>query len=339
MLFYISNCFGGSLTFGQLLQQMSAEKNSLHIRNKHRERYDFPELINSDPALEPYVFTNSYGDLSVDFSNPDAVRTLNKALLKYFYRISYWDIPAGYLCPPIPGRADYVHYMADLLGLANGGVIPKGKSVKGIDVGVGANCVYPIIGHQEYGWSFLGTEVDVVAVKAAKAIVDANAALSNSISIRHQPNKQQVFNGVIKPGEFYDFTMCNPPFHASAEEALAGTTRKLRNLGKGKGKVPTLNFGGKDTELWYEGGEAAFIRNLIMESQNLSRQCLWFTTLVSKSQNLPYISTMLSVMVKAAEVQVVEMAQGQKVSRFIAWTFLSAEERKEWAQKRWSPKG
>lgn len=317
---------------------MSTEKTALHPRNKHRERYDFPELIKTDRALEPYVFVNPYGDLSVDFADPKVVRALNKALLKHFYGIAHWDIPEGYLCPPIPGRADYIHYLADLLGDANAGLIPMGKSVKGLDIGTGANCVYPILGHQEYGWSFTGSDVDGLAVKAAKAIISANPAIANSIVIKQQQNRQHIFKGVINPGELYDFTMCNPPFHASAEEARAGSAKKVRNLGKNKGKPTVLNFGGNDAELWYEGGEMAFVRNMIMESRDFEKQCLWFTTLVSKSQNLDYVNTMLSVGVSAKKIVTVEMAQGQKISRFVAWTFLSPEEHSEWAKKRWSAK-
>ncbi|MES2829514.1 MAG: 23S rRNA (adenine(1618)-N(6))-methyltransferase RlmF [Bacteroidota bacterium] len=317
---------------------MSIEKAALHPRNKHRERYNFPELIKTDPELGTYVFTNPYGDLSVDFANPKVVRALNKALLKHFYGIEHWDIPEGYLCPPIPGRADYIHYLADLLGAANGGVIPKGKFIKGLDIGTGANCVYPILGHQEYGWSFTGSDVDGLAVKAAKSIVSVNPSVANAIVVKLQPNRQHIFKGIINPGELYDFTICNPPFHASAEEAKAGSAKKLRNLGKGQGKPTVLNFGGKDAELWYEGGEMAFVRNMIMESKDFGRQCMWFTTLVSKSQNLDYVNTMLTVGVNAERVVTIEMAQGQKISRFVAWTFLSAEEQHEWAQRRWTVK-
>jgi len=314
---------------------MSAEKTSLHPRNKHRERYDFPELIKTDPELEVHVFNNPYGDLSVDFSKPDAVRALNRALLKHFYRIPHWDIPADYLCPPIPGRADYIHYLADLLGSSNYKVIPAGRTVKGLDIGIGANCVYPIIGHQEYGWTFIGSDIDPNAIKAARAIIAANPELGNSTICRQQNNKQHIFKGIVKPGELYDFTICNPPFHASAEEARAGTTRKLQNIGRHKERTTILNFGGKDTELWYEGGEAAFIRNMIMESRDISQQCLWFTTLVSRSQNLPFVYAMLDV-VKPAAIKTVEMAQGQKISRFVAWTFFDIPAQQDWAKKRWT---
>jgi len=293
-------------------------------------------LIKSQPELGDFVFLNAYGDQSVDFSDPAAVKMLNKALLKHFYGIADWDIPANYLCPPIPGRADYIHYLADLLGSSNGGKIPIGKHVKGIDVGVGANCVYPIIGHQEYGWTFIGSDIDPLAIKSANAIAAVNPQLRTAITCKLQNNKQHIFNGIIKPGEQYDFTICNPPFHASADDARAGATRKLQNLGKNKGKSVRLNFGGKDTELWYEGGEAAFIRNMIMESKDYAQQCLWFTTLVSKSQNLPYINTMLTAGVNASAIRTIEMAQGQKISRFVAWSFFSPDDHSLWAKNRWA---
>ena len=68
---------------------------------------------------------NQFGDESVDFANPAAVKALNRALLRQDYGLDYWDIPAGYLCPPIPGRADYVHYLADLLAADRGGGAPR----------------------------------------------------------------------------------------------------------------------------------------------------------------------------------------------------------------------
>lgn len=316
---------------------MSAEKNILHPRNKHRFRYDFPELIKSLPALHQFVAINAHGGESIDFSDPVAVKALNKALLKHFYGIVTWDIPENYLCPPIPGRADYIHYMSDLLAESNSGVVPKGNFIKGLDIGVGANCIYPIIGHQEYGWSFVGSDIDTGAIKAAKAIAAANPQLENSISCRQQSNKLNFFKGIVKPGETFDFTMCNPPFHASAAEAQSGTKRKLQNLGKHKGKDTVLNFGGQNSELWYEGGEVSFIRKMIDESMGIADQCLWFSSLVSKSANLPFIYGALRN-ADAAEVKTIEMAQGQKISRFVAWTFMEPIEQRDWAKKRWSAK-
>jgi 23S rRNA (adenine1618-N6)-methyltransferase len=293
------------------------EKKNLHPRNKHRSRYDFALLVKSAPELRDFIQINPYGDESVNFSDPNAVKTLNTALLKHFYGIERWDIPEGYLCPPIPGRADYIHYLADLLASVNGGIVPTGKSIKVLDVGVGANCVYPIIGHQEYGWSFVGSDVDKRAVQSAENIVSSNAVLNGAVKIRLQPNKQDILKGIIKPGETFDLTMCNPPFHASAAEAAAGSTRKLQNLGH-QSKV--LNFGGQQVELWYEGGELAFIRKMVFESAELPKGKTWFSTLVSKSASLPGIYHALEK-TKATSIRTIEMAQGQKVSRIVSWSF------------------
>jgi 23S rRNA (adenine1618-N6)-methyltransferase len=106
-----------------------------------------PAADQDHPELGQFVIINPYGKESIDFANPDAVRVFNRALLKAFYGIAHWDIPADYLCPPVPGRADYVHFLADLLASVNDGKIPRGSIVRVLDIGMGANCVYPLIGH------------------------------------------------------------------------------------------------------------------------------------------------------------------------------------------------
>jgi 23S rRNA (adenine1618-N6)-methyltransferase len=302
-------------------------KAGLHPRNKHRDRYDFVQLIQASSALAPYVKLNEYGDVSIDFSNAIAVKALNQALLKQFYGISIWDIPSKYLCPPIPGRADYLHYLADLLGSKNADVMPQEESIRGLDIGVGANIIYPLIGNHEYGWHFVGADIDINALKNAQYIVDENR-LSNMIELRLQTSSNSIFKGVIKQGEFFDFTMCNPPFHASLADAQAGTQRKWRGLAKniGKNRVnaqPTaLNFGGQTTELYCEGGEESFVTAMINESKQFATQCLWFTTLISKAASLPCVYRALKK-VNALEVKTIAMTQGQKQSRIVAWTFIA----------------
>ncbi|ARS37019.1 23S rRNA (adenine(1618)-N(6))-methyltransferase RlmF [Pontibacter actiniarum] len=310
------------------------EKSGLHPRNRHRARYDFKELVKSCPELRPFVQVNAYNDASVDFFDPKAVKLLNKALLAHFYGIRNWDIPKGYLCPPIPGRADYIHHVADLLAATHKGQIPKGSRVTGLDVGVGASCVYPIIGNREYGWSFIGTDIDPVSVQSSRKIVEANTALSGNVELRLQKNPKDVLQGVLKPGEQVDFTVCNPPFHASLAEAQAGSVRKLSNLKQQKVAKPTLNFGGQKAELWCEGGELRFVRDMVFQSRHLATSCLWFTTLVSKQANIKGILQALK-QVKAFEVQTITMSQGNKTSRLVAWTFQNKAQQEEWAKERW----
>lgn len=319
------------------------EKPGLHPRNRHRGRYDFAQLVAACPALARFVVPNAHGDRSIDFANPQAVRALNRALLQQVYGIAGWEIPPAYLCPPIPGRADYVHLIADLLAGDNGGAsedfIPRGAALRGLDVGVGANGVYPLIGQHEYGWSFVGSDIDPQALAALQRILDANAGLGQFIELRLQRSPENIFNGVVQGGEVFDFTLCNPPFHASLAEAQEGSARKWQNLGKanaGKtGATPRRNFGGQGAELWCAGGEAAFVRRMIAESVALAKSCLWFTTLVSKAATLPAVQVALR-QAGVREWKTLDMAQGQKKSRAVAWTFLDAAQRRRWAAQRWS---
>ncbi len=303
---------------------MTSQKPGLHPRNRHRSRYDMNALCQSCPALQDYIVETPAGEPSVNFADPLAVKTLNKALLAHFYGVAHWDIPEGFLCPPVPGRADYVHHLADLLADDRDGALPQQASV--LDIGTGANLIYPLIGVHEYHWRFTGSEIGAEAFASAQAIISANAGLSRSIRLRRQKEATSIFNGIIHKNESYDATMCNPPFHDSAAAARAGSERKRRNLGLGEESV--LNFGGQQQELWCEGGEVAFITQMIAESQQFGRQVKWFTTLVSRGDNLPPLYRALT---EAGAVKVVkkEMSQGQKQSRFIAWSFMDDNKRRK----------
>ena len=318
---------------------MSTEKNSqektrLHLRNRNRDRYDLEALKTAVPELSNYIKTNKYGDDSVDFANPEAVKLLNKALLSHYYGINNWDFPADNLCPPIPGRADYLHYMADLLGQSNFGGIPQGDKITAVDVGMGANCIYPIIGVTEYGWNFIGSDTDVKSVESAQNIVAANEQLKDKLEIRLQKDSDTIFHGIIKEDEKIDFTLCNPPFHATAEDAEKGSQRKVRNLTGKNTPAPELNFAGISNELIYPGGEIAFIRKMIAESKDFGKNCYWFSTLISKESNLKKVYKLLEE-AEIFHLKTIPMGTGNKSSRIIAWTFLNKEEQKEWREKRW----
>ncbi len=312
-----------------------ATKSRLHPRNLHKRRYDLKKLEAKHPTLSSYIILNKYNDHSIDFSNIEAVKALNTALLKEYYNIEYWDIPKGYLCPPIPGRADYIHYVADILGNNNYGKIPKGPNIKCLDIGVGANCIYPIIGHSVYGWSFIGSEIDSIAIESANKIIRSNTSLSGNIEIRKQANSKDIFYGVIRKEERIDISICNPPFHSSEAAAQASNLRKVKNLSGNKKAESQLNFGGKNNELWYEGGENKFIRQIARQSKKFSQSCFWFTTLVSKQSNLKGIHEYLKQL-KATSIESIPMGQGNKTSRIVAWTFLTKEEQQHWKSQKWN---
>jgi len=302
----------------------------MHKRNIHQGNYDLEALVKTVPELSNFVFVNDFGNESIDFFDPTAVKLLNKSLLVHHYGLSYWDIPEGYLCPPIPGRADYVHHLADLLTSSS---IPKGPGIRVLDIGTGANCVYPLLGHKSYGWSFIGSEVDEKAFKNASEIVEKNKDLKEHIDIRRQINRNVFFQGIIEKDELFELTMCNPPFYGSAKEAKAANRKKFRSLNPKSTRSKNLNFGGKANELWAIGGEETFIHNMIHESRNFAKSCYWFTCLVSKENILQSVYKAFRK-AKVVEYKTIDMSQGNKKSRLVAWTFLEEKQRKIWQEAR-----
>lgn len=283
-----------------------------HPKSRHNQPYDFKKLVAVVPELKPLLIKNPAGQTTLSFNDPNAVRLLNKALLLSEYGITYWDIPAGQLCPPIPGRADYIHHLADLI--ATDGV---NKNANILDIGVGASLIYPILGASIYGWSFVGSDVEEEALTNARKILDRNLTLQSRVTLRLQPDKAHILKNIIQPTDHFDALMCNPPFFKSREEANAQTNRKLTNLGNRDGK---RNFGGKSNELWYPGGELRFVSTMIKESTLFKTQVGWFTSLISNKDNLYHLQKLLK-RYDAGKIEIVKMQQGNKHSRFLAWKF------------------
>ena len=293
-------------------QEKSKIKTNLHPKNKNREQYDFKKLLKQVPNLKKYIRSTKDGEDTIPFSDPSAVKLLNKALLISYYGINNWDFPENNLCPPIPSRADYIHYISDLL--------KQKKDVTCLDIGVGANCIYPIIGISEYKWDFIASDINTDSISCAKKIINTNPSLKGKVKFRLQKDENNIFNGIIKPKDKFDVSICNPPFHASKEEALKGSMRKARSLTGKKSKKIKVNFSGISNEIITEGGEKQFINNMINESVKYADNCLWFTTLVSNEKNLNRIYSSLKK-IKASKVKTINMSTANKISRIVAWTF------------------
>lgn len=302
--------------------QKQAGSKGLHPNNLHRHGYDFAALVETRPSLAAHVRSNEYQNASIDFADPAAVKALNGALLQRHYGIVGWDIPEGFLCPPIPGRVDYLHYVADLLGVGPS----KNASIQLLDIGTGANGIYALLAAQVYGWHSTASDIDPLSIENVAKIVGKNPEIAARLELRLQTDKSHIFTGIIQEGEHYDVSVCNPPFHASLEDALKGSQKKLDNLAESRGvkralgNTPKLNFGGQKAELWCSGGEIRFLRKMLKESKTFASQCRWFTTLVSKSENLQPCMKLLRKL-DAVEVKEIEMKQGNKITRILAWRF------------------
>ena len=315
-----------------LLFPMFSPIASFHANSKFKNGYNFDMLRKFDSNLNKFIIKNKFGYDTIDFSNPNAVKILNSCLLRFNYRLKYWDIPDNFLCPPVPSRADYIYHLNDLIPHQSD---KKDRYYKGLDIGVGANCIYPIIGVSEYGWKFVGTDTNNASCNCARVIVDRNDILRDNIEIRLQSNENSIFKSILKDNETFDFCMTNPPFHSSAEEAKEGSRRKWRNLTLNKQKrsspIPKvtksksliLNFGGEDSELHCDGGEVQFISNMIDESCHIDVQSRirLFTSLVSKQSSLIRLTNKLEQISSIKDVQVISCRHGNKDSSILIWRF------------------
>jgi len=281
----------------------------LHPKNKFNTGYDFEKLIIKNPSLKEFVSKNDYGNLSIDFSNPIAVKELNKALLFTYDKVSVWDFPDDNLCPPIPGRLDYIHHLADLISSE------EKENIKILDIGTGATCIYPLLGVAEYDWNFVATDIDLDSLDTAQDIIDDNK-IEAKIELRQQFNEQQILKGILNEEDSFSAVMCNPPFYKSASEAQGANNRKNRNLGNNA----VRNFAGNNNELWFPGGEKAFLHNYLYESSLFPKSSKWFTSLVSKKENVTSLKDS-SKKLNATAFKVIDMNQGNKVTRIVCWRF------------------
>ncbi len=276
----------------------------MHAKNRYRGKHDFAALLDLEPEMADYLRNAPDGHSTLDFTKARAVYLLNRTLLKHDYDLQHWDLPRGYLTPAVPGRLDYIHLLADLA--------PQAEWV--LDIGTGASLIYPILGAREYGWRFVGTDVNARSIQVARAIVEFNPGL-RGIEVRQQAEASHIFVGVLLAGERFDLTMCNPPFYPDRPTALKAGRTKWTKLGK---RDRGLTFAGHDAELSTPGGEARFLRTMIAESSDYRTQVGWFTCLVSKRGYLRAARQHLAAL-GVAEVRVLELAQGNKRMRVLAW--------------------
>lgn len=278
-----------------------------HPKNKHQGRYPLDEYLSHEPELEQFIITKANQQKTIDFSKNEAIFLLNRAILKRDYGITYWDFSAEHLCPPIPSRVDYIHHLADLPH--------NSESVKVLDIGTGATCIYPLLGTAEYNWKFVGSDINLNALQTAQTIIDKNK-LTKQITLRHQPYKETVLAGILHKNERFTFVMCNPPFYKTAQDAQNANQRKTSQINTAEGR----NFSGIPNEIWCKGGEHHFINTYLYESSKKPKGAEWFTSLVAKKDTL---KTLLKSAEKlnVSNVKVIPIHTGNKITRIFAWQF------------------
>jgi len=278
------------------------------------------------------------------------VVALNAALLKVEFGLEgvVEDLPSGYLVPPVPSRADYVRAVAKLVAVPGAaadrrGAVPRGPQVLGVDIGTGASVIFPLLGRAAYGWSWVATETDDVALTSARQIVERNFGSAQSaiefVDARPQApdSERSIFTPAVVAAcaaRPVAFVMCNPPFYASEFEAAAKALQR-RKFYLNKRAIATAEddapFGGAAHELWCAGGESAFIETMLHESRAWFLASggapIWFTSLISKKKRLTSLEAIARDAVGVAEIRFIEFATNSKLAHVLAWTFLTPPQR------------
>ena len=182
------------------------------------------------------------------------LRQLTRALLEEQYGIRDWWVPDGHLIPPVTNRANYIHWLAELLRISPGrptapmhppahltpccfhscpqqaahahlwqarpdlsralsdsrqsgarrkhagweaasiregcqGMQPGAGSASGagvsvLDIGCGANLIYPLLGAAMHGWAFVGADITDAALAWSEKNKNANPHLAPLLEVR-----------------------------------------------------------------------------------------------------------------------------------------------------------
>uniref|UniRef100_G3U5Q4 U6 small nuclear RNA (adenine-(43)-N(6))-methyltransferase n=1 Tax=Loxodonta africana TaxID=9785 RepID=G3U5Q4_LOXAF len=286
---------------------------SMHARNRYKDKPpDFAYLASKYPDFKQHVQINLNGRVSLNFKDPEAVRALTCTLLREDFGLSI-DIPLERLIPTVPLRLNYIHWVEDLIGHQDS---DRSTLRRGIDIGTGASCIYPLLGATLNGWYFLATEVDDICFNYAKKNVEQNN-LSDLIKAQvvKVPQKTLLMDALKEESEIiYDFCMCNPPFFANQLEAKGVNSRNPR-----RPPPSSVNTGGI-TEIMAEGGELEFVKRIIHDSLQLKKRLRWYSCMLGKKCSLAPLKEELRIQ-GVPKVTYTEFCQGRTMRWALAWSF------------------
>ncbi|KAK4284838.1 hypothetical protein QN277_001618 [Acacia crassicarpa] len=349
---------------GSKKRKRKEERSTIHPRNKYSENPpDFSQLASLYPSFQPYVFYSPDGRPNIDWTDFNATRELTRVLLLHDHSLNWW-IPDGQLCPTVPNRSNYIHWVEDLL---SSDIIPHTIStrdkVRGFDIGTGANCIYPLLGASLLGWSFVGSDVTDVAIEWARKNVHSNPHISDLIEIRKVESNE---NAVSVEGFQYGESVCDeskidlggnfgaevppepslPPDLRSnfnknyyGPPILLGVVRDDEKFDfcmcnppffeslEEAGLNPKTACGGSREEMVCPGGERAFITRIIEDSAALGHSFRWYTSMVGRKSNLKFLISKLWANAVTI-VKTTEFVQGKTCRWGIAWSFLPPRQKK-----------
>ncbi|KAI4297737.1 hypothetical protein L6164_037608 [Bauhinia variegata] len=341
---------------GSKKRKRKEERPTIHPKNKYSENPpDFSLLASLYPSFQPFVYYSRDGRPRIDWTDFNATRELTRILLLHDHGLNWW-IPDGQLCPTVPNRSNYIHWVEDLL---SSNIVPKtnstGVKVRGFDIGTGASCIYPLLGASLLGWTFVGSDVTDVALEWARKNVSSNPQISELIEIRRVESnrntlclegfEESVYGGskMKSSGDFdTEVTpgpLAAPDLHVNKNKIyhgppiLVGVVKDDEKFDfcmcnppffeslEEAGLNPKTSCGGTPEEMVCPGGELAFITRIIEDSAVLNHSFRWYTSMVGRKSNLKNLVSKLWE-VGVTIVKTTEFVQG-KTSRWgLAWSFL-----------------
>ena len=264
---------------------------------------NFKLLSEEFSDFKKFVFINKYGGYSINWKNPNALRELVKTLLNKYLNIIYYEIPENYLIPTLTSRYNYLNYINKVFKKKK---IDKGENKILVDIGTGANIIYPLLGYKIFNWKFIGSEINDEAINIGRKILKENN-LENDILIIKQNNNKKIFENIINFKNKYFCSICNPPFFDINHE------EKKDNLFTDN----EYNY----NEVYCEGGEIFFIKEMIKESYLFRNNIFLFSTLIGRKNNMKKI---YSVIQKLKDIKFLEkktIQQGNNSRYIIIWSF------------------
>ena len=220
-------------------------------------------------------------------------------------------IPPDTLCPTVTSRLNYLLWIRDVISKTND------DTIIGLDIGTGATCIYPLLGCRLFLQArFICTEIDPESIKHASENIARNGLDGRISLVPGEPG--MVFPDALwaengrSTGGPTDFCMCNPPFYDSHDHFERNTSAK--------GGAPSSTLTATNSEMITEGGEKAFIKQMLLESLSLESKIRWYTSLCGHLSTVQYIIGEIKRM-KISNYLVAEFAQGRTIRWGVAWSF------------------
>ena len=283
------------------------KKNKEIIYNEFKP--DFSLLIKKFPELTKYtLLKNEDGEYSFNWSDNKLSLLITKCILDFYFKIKYYSIPNNFLIPPVPSRLNYINLIKTLLISFNILTSKEENEIIGIDIGTGANLIYPLLGYSLYKWKFICSEINNEAFENSIKIIKENK-LEEYIKLIKQKYKNYIFVGIINREKKYTFSICNPPYYDYEDEIKK----------EDKNKNCEYNF----DEIYYKNGEVGFFNKYFQESLCYSKNIFLFTYLIGKKSNAEKIYDQISEDKNIKYCDMKKIKTGNNIRYIIFWTFFN----------------